>query len=160
MGSLKSIQGAVVAVEQHHHEIHLGSVFSAGVSGTAIEDASFELLISVGNTPVQTHAEVACTGLGRVYVIEAPTVSVPGVAETPINRNRTSVNTTAGASVSIGPTHSLGTELLSQFCPSNTLFRLEDMILQPNTDYVFGVEHVGPGEDNFSLDVHFVKLFD
>lgn len=135
---------AAVVMTEIHNMVHRGYLFSASHIFTGVIDtASADLLIVVG--PAQgAHIRLglSTTGQGIGFFYSEPTVTVPGTAVTPSNRNGFSSRTLSGITITHTPTITdVGTETIATVVPGGEKVRavgaseegFSEWILAPGT---------------------------
>lgn len=85
--------GAPLIIDTVHHEVHEGEMFHASYTdGDVADDASVDMLLTVGAKECHATWEVFAGGQVSVYLYEAPTVA-DGTPITIYNMKRASANT-------------------------------------------------------------------
>jgi hypothetical protein len=85
--------GALLTIDTIHHEVHEGEMYHAEYSVASVaNDASLDLLVTVGLKEAHSVFEVLASGLVQVYLYEAPTAS-GGTPLAIYNMKRASLNT-------------------------------------------------------------------
>lgn len=137
----------LVGIDVNHQRLHEGRAYIAYYvqnSGTLLANgASIDFVFAAGPgvTPHMTLGAF-CGGDSELFLYEAPTTT-GGDAFTPVNRNRTSANTSNVAMVTNPTVNTVGTELLKEFMPGGTKKRASggggnslEYYLAPLTNYL------------------------
>jgi len=135
--------GAVVTIDQNHHEVHMGSAFNLNQTNAALANNGTLLFELITGAAVNVHLKAIrafCSGTrAQLEIIEAPTITDGNTALTPLNMRRTGTPPTSGVTAWSNPTGiSAGTTITSFNFSGNANF-LEDSleyILKAGTKYL------------------------
>ena len=143
--------GALVAIDQTHHEVHEGHHFTWTHIDTEVDtDTPLYVRITTPDTDVEPHltgsVDVGVSG-GTVEFFEAPTLNAPGTAGTPLNNNRRSLNLPTCTVFYDCTTTNDGTRLMAHLVGSTgggsrfggSVEQRTEWILARNTTYILKV---------------------
>jgi hypothetical protein len=151
--------GAVVTIDQNHHEVHAGGAYSVGQANASLaNNGTFLFEIITGAVTPHMKAARAFTGgtSGKLEIIEAPTITDGNAALVPVNRRRTGTPPTSGVTIYSNPTSiSAGTILTEYYFTGKAEFVADqlELILKAGTKYLYRFTNTSGGAAVCSMEL-------
>lgn len=158
-------EGAWIQLDLAHERIHLGQIWTASSSTTALANGG-TVTLTLTADDIQPHMEfnVAAGGNSWMKIYEGGTLA-GGVTLTPYNRNR-GISDTPASSINYGGTVTGGTLIYTSYIPGGSgpqkaggILRSENEIIG-NTSTVYNVDivNISGGTSNVSMEVDWYEV--
>lgn len=163
------VSSELIFISHEHSKIHEGKLFGAGyMNATLANDGNLDLHITTPvDYSVHTYIKTSGGGDSEFLIYEGTTFTANGTAITPINHNRTSSNVATTLAYHTPTVNVIGTQLWQEFVPGGSGGASpgavghptsEQVVLAPNTEYLFRLVNRSGVVDYFNLLLSFYEV--